>query len=252
MSAPNVWQAVEYAYAHEEVLADAQRRFALAAQHLFEPHAVELSASSAGKCVLDVWAYLHDRYDLPENRETELAKMDGGTLYGARIAALFAAGYEKIHPKATVEIETQVEHEGIPGHLDIVIRPGEAIADVWIVEVKTTFSTFPFAGPPDYHVIQAAKYALAEGAPGFSVFTLLPAAQRRKGEPARFHHQADFATADWQGRVAREYERLEKARFDTPPLADPQEAWRCTYCRFGACPQNPRHDPLALEEEFVL
>lgn len=234
MNSPDVWAAIEHAKASPALKADAQRRWAAASQNLFHEHAVELSASSAGKCALETWAYLHDAYTLPENYQTEVCKMDGGTFYGCWVAALFAAGYEDLNPGALVEIELEVEHDGIPGHLDILIRNG----GFWVVEVKSTFSTFAFEGPKPYQVIQAAKYALAVGAPSFSVFTLLPAAQKRKGAAAMHHHQADFVTNDYWGPVAAEYGRLKAAEFDTPPQADPDEAWRCTFCRYGACEKN--------------
>ena len=151
MEAPRVWDAIEHCLASPALREVAQKKWAAQAPNLFKEHAVEISASSAGKCVLEVWAYLHGLYDLPENHVTELAKMDGGTLYGALIAARFAAGFEDLTGIAC-EIEVISEHEGIPGHIDIVI-PG------WVVEVKTSFWTGEFSGPPAYHIVQAAKYA---------------------------------------------------------------------------------------------
>jgi hypothetical protein len=248
VKAPQVWPAIEHAMASPELKAEAQRRWAAIAPNLFFDHDVELSASSAGRCALEVWAYLHDKLTLPENYATELCKMDGGTLYGARAAALFAAGFEDLHPEYAVSVELQVEHDGIPGHLDIRITEITSGQTWWVIEVKATFSTFAFDDPPDYHKIQVAKYGLAEKAPGISVFTILPAAQRRNGAPAKHFHQWDGVTAHWEGDVDQEYARLKRATRDTPPQADPKEGWRCGFCRYGACSQNPRHNASAEME----
>jgi hypothetical protein len=248
VNAPDVWAAIEYAYANEEVFADARTRFAVAAQNLFAEHTVELSASSAGKCALDVWAYLHDLYDLPDNTATKLAKMDGGTLYGAWIAALFGAAYEAT-AFCRVTVEVTGEHDGIPAHVEIIIASehgeGNWVND-WVIEIKTSFSTFDFTQPPEYHVIQAAKEALVAKVPGFSIYTNLPAAQKRKGADAKHHFQHDYITAEWESAVAVEYARLRTATLDTPPPADPKEAWRCSSCRYSVCERNPKHN--ALEE----
>lgn len=228
MNAPDVWKYIERGY---ELPSKSQKRFTRAAMTLFQDHKVEISASSAGKCVTEVWAYLHGLYDLPENTQTMLAKMDGGTLYGARIATLFAVGYEDLHPGEVVECEAVVEHEGVPGHIDMAL-PG------WVGEVKTSFWAQDFSGPPEYHVLQAAKYALGRSADTFSIFTLLPGAQRAKGIARPHYVQTDYLTENWVGRVEAEYRRLSEALSDRAPTPDVKEPWRCSSCRYGACPKN--------------
>lgn len=243
MRAPNCWASIEYAYAHPEVLADANRRWAAAAPGIFYEHTNEISASSAGNCVLQEWAKLHDKLDLPETYPSMLAKMEGGTMYGARIAALFAAGYCATHEDVSVEIEIVSEHDGIPGHVDIrITQLVELDLSVlrWVIEVKTSFWTGDFSGPMTSHLTQACKYALGQGAEGFTIATLLPAAQKKRGsnEPAVHFVQNDYFTADYVEATNADYARLKRSRDDEPPTQDVKEAWRCVSCRYSACPKN--------------
>ena len=243
--APDVWAAIEHAYAHPHLEAQAQERWAAQAVHLFKPHTVQLSASSAGSCSLELWAKLNHKMDLPEDRMSQLLKMDGGTSYGARIAALFAVGYEDLFEGVTVEVEVVGEHDGIPGHVEMVIDELDPQHDEnprWVVEVKTSFwggavtESGPFKHSKEFHVLQAAKEALIVNAPGFSVLNVYPAATKNKN-PTPFI-QDDFETAEWATAVQTEYRRLEAALGPVAPIADPPEAWRCNFCRFSACDKN--------------
>lgn len=247
--APDVWASIEYAYAHPEVLADANRRWAEASPGIFYEHTNEISASSAGNCVLQEWAKLHGQLDLPETYPSMLAKMEGGTLYGARIAALFAAGYEATHPGRRVDIEVVSEHDGIPGHIDIsIFGPGALVSADWVVEVKTSFWTGDFSGPMVSHLTQTCKYALGQGAEGFTIATLLPAAQKKRGSnvPPVHFVQNDYFTADYAEATNADYARLLKARDDAPPAEDVREAWRCVSCRASFCRKNA--NPLKPKE----
>ena len=255
MNGPNVWAAIERALAEPQLAAQAQVRFATQAQHLFHPHKVELSASAAGSCSLELWAKLNGKLDLAEDYVGQVLKMDGGTMYGARIAALFAVGYEDAYPGFEVDVEVVGEHDGIPGHVEIVVygsRDGKREA-LWMIEIKTSYwggavtESGPFKHSKEFHVLQAAKEALIVNAPGFSVLNVYPAATKNKN-PTPFI-QDDFVTADWATAVQTEYKRLERALGPSAPVADPPEAWRCNFCRFSACgrnknPLNPNPLPM--------
>jgi hypothetical protein len=242
--APNAWQAIERTKSDPALAAKAQQRFAEQAQHLFHPHKVELSASAAGSCSLELWAKLNHKLDIPEDYVGQALKMDGGTLYGAWLAALFAVGYEDEFAGASVEVEVEGEHDGIPGHVEIVVNDS-APADEnlrWMIEIKTSYwggavtESGPFKHSKEFHVLQAAKEALIVNAPGFSVLNVYPAATKNKN-PTPFI-QDDFVTAEWATAVATEYRRLERALDPVAPAADPPEAWRCNFCRFSACSRN--------------
>jgi hypothetical protein len=242
MQAPDVWAYIQHTYSRDDLRATAQRWWAKHAPNLFHSHAVELSSSDAGKCVLEVWAKLHGELNLPENHATELAKMDGGTMYGLRVACLFAASFEDEHPEYAVELEVVSDHDGIPGHIDIVIATAVSRMPVWVIEIKTSFWPREFSGEQNYHVLQAGKYALGQAVPDFSLFYVLPAQQKTKGVEPPFHAQRDFATAGWADRVNAEYARLRAATSDAAPEQDVKEGWRCNSCRYGACPKNARYE----------
>lgn len=242
--APDVWAAIEHTYKNADLQAKAQVRWAAAAQHLFLPHKVELSASAAGSCSLELWAKLHGKLDLSEDFVSQALKMDGGTLYGARLAALFAVGYEDQFANTAVDVEVVGEHDGIPGHVEIVVQDcfeGEANTK-WMIEIKTSYwggavtESGAFKHSKEFHVLQAAKEALIVNAPHFSVLNVYPAATKNKN-PTPFV-QDDFQTSEWVSAVSAEYRRLQRALDPVAPVADPPEAWRCNFCRFSACERN--------------
>ena len=243
MSGPNCWAAIERALAEPQLAAQAQVRFAAQAQHLFHPHKVELSASAAGSCSLELWAKLNGKLDLAEDYVGQVLKMDGGTMYGARIAALFAVGYEDQFD-CTVEVEVVGEHDGIPGHVEIVVDDLHASEEnaKWMIEIKTSYwggavtESGAFKHSKEFHVLQAAKEALIVNAPGFSVLNVYPAATKNKN-PTPFI-QDDFVTAEWVSAVQAEYRRLSASLGPVAPAADPPEAWRCNFCRYSACNRN--------------
>lgn len=242
MKAPNAWGAIEHALKTPALSEIAQQRWATQAQHLFKPHKNELSASAAGSCVLEKWAALHDMLDLPEQWDTRLVKMGGGTMYGAWIASLFAAGWESKYTEHGVAVEVVGEHDGIPGHVEIVIHEGDTA--LWMIEIKTSFWGGVVSEHPrtkhskEFHIIQAAKEALIVSAPGFSILNVLPAATKRGGEKARHFIQDDFATADYTLAVQVEYGRLQRALDPIAPTGDATEPWRCNSCRYSACERN--------------
>jgi hypothetical protein len=252
---PDVEKAILHTLAEPMLKQEAQKRWAAQSVNLFFPHKNELSASAAGACVLEKWAALHDQLDLPQDYITEAVKMDTGTEIGCRLAGLFAVGFEDQYPGFEVDVEVEGEHEGIPGHVEIVIydcrKPGTRVA-VHMVEIKSSMwggavSEHPrFKHSKEFHIIQAAKEALIVSAPGFSVFNVLPAATKRGGEKARHFIQDAFETADWALAVQVEYKRLERALQDEAPTGDAQEPWRCVSCRFSTCQRNKNPLNLAL------
>jgi hypothetical protein len=244
MNAPSVWQAIEHAKSHPELTAKAQARFADQARFLFLPHALELSASAAGSCSLELWAKLNGRFDLPDDYTSQAAKMDTGTLLGAWLAAQFAVGYEDLFA-STVEVEVTGEHEGIPAHVEIVIDDATMDPETngkWMVEIKTQFwgGAVTDQGRTKHsklpHILQACKEAMIVGAPGFSVLNVYPAATKNKNP--HYFIQDDFVTAEWVLDTQAEYRRLEAALGPVAPAADPPEAWRCNFCRYSACDKN--------------
>lgn len=262
MIAPNVWSAIEHVYKSDDLQAKAQARWAAQAANLFHPHKLELSASAAGACVLEKWASLHELLDLPEVYETQLVKMDGGTMYGCRVATLFAVGYEDLFAGVRVETEVVGEHDGIPAHVEIVIyddTSGEANG-TWMIEVKTSFwggaiiadeKNPALQHSKEFHILQAAKEALIVSAPGFSILNVYPAATKRGGAPKAAHFiQDDFLTAKWVSAVSREYHRLEAALDPIAPAGDAQEAWRCISCRYSACHRN--RNPLNPDKPLPM
>jgi CRISPR/Cas system-associated exonuclease Cas4 (RecB family) len=235
---PKVWPAIKHALATPALAEKAQLLWAKQAQHLFKPHKVELSASSAGACVLERWAYLHGQLDIPEDYETRVLKMDGGTMYGCWIAALFTAGWESKYTDHGVAVEVIGEHDGIPGHVEIVIFEGDTA--LWVVEIKTSYFGGAFNGSRAGHILQAAKEALIVNAPGFSVLNVMPAATKNRstGAKAQYFAQEDFVTADHELAVQVEYQRLQRATEATPPTGDAREAWRCNFCQYSKCERN--------------
>jgi hypothetical protein len=235
---PRVWPAIKHALSTPALAEKAQQLWAKQAQHLFKPHKLELSASSAGACVLEVWAKLHGKLDIPEDWEARVLKMDGGTMYGAWIAALFTAGWESKYQDHGVAVEVIGEHDGIPGHVEIVIFEGDTA--LWVVEIKTSYFGGAFNGSRAGHILQAAKEALIVKAPGFSVLNVMPAATKNRstGAKAQYFAQEDFVTADHTLAVEVEYRRLERAREAIAPTGDATEAFRCAFCQYSACERN--------------
>jgi hypothetical protein len=235
---PKVWKAIEHALKTPALAEKAQQLWAKQAQHLFKPHAVELSASSAGACVLERWAHLHGQLDIPEDWESRVLKMDGGTMYGAWIAALFTAGWESKYKDHGVAVEVIGEHDGIPGHVEIVIFEGDTA--LWVVEIKTSYFGGAFNGSRAGHILQAAKEALIVNAPGFSVLNVMPAATKNRstGAKAQYFAQEDFVTADHVLAVQVEYDRLKRAEGPIAPTGDATEPFRCAFCQYSACERN--------------
>lgn len=244
MTAPDVFAFIKYARSDDTLRERARVRFAAIAPSLFGKHAVELSASSAGRCKRELWAYLHGKLDIPENFDTVLMKMDLGTLNAAWCAALFAVAYTDANPGSAVDLEGEVEHDGIPGHIDIAIsRDGASPHCDHVVELKATF--WPLRPdkvaewtPPLYHRQQACVYSAGKKAPRFSVVTFFPAAQRSGATEPTFCLQHDYETAEEIASANVELARMREALADERPDADPKEAWRCATCLFSGCDKN--------------
>lgn len=247
--APDIWAFIKYALDEPSLKRAARDRLAPLVAGLFhhDDHRTTVRASDAGRCRLELWAYLHDACDIPEDRVGELTRMDIGSLYGAWCAALFATAYEDAHPAARVLCEMEVSFADVPGHVDALIVNG---SPQHLTEIKSTY----FAGgkepmkPVDvrapYQVDQALIYAEAIPVPRFSLFTIAPASWTKdeRGLPVR-HYQDDFVTAEYAGRAMREVQRLREAEGPERPVADPRESWRCESCRYSRCPKN--RNPLA-------
>jgi hypothetical protein len=54
-----------------------------------------LRGSDAGRCTHELWAMIRDVVDLPQDPIGRLTRLDLGSLYGAHMAALFKAGFER-------------------------------------------------------------------------------------------------------------------------------------------------------------
>lgn len=210
----------------------------------------KLRASDAGACVLSLWADVHDLYDVAEDVEAQLFKMDTGTMIGAHYASLLKAAIECETSKhgLTCDIEVALEADGITGHADAIIsrvRTPSVESEEWysepiqVVEFKSTFGGFSMPNAPDepykngntrlYHVHQAVRYAISAGAPLASVVTV---------NPAKGMRQDDYLVGDWIGRTDLEFARLAAALGEVAPAEDRKEAFRCSSCRFSKCPKN--------------
>ena len=207
----------------------------------FQP-AVQYATGNSPVAIAVADYNLDGKLDLAEDYVGQALKMDGGTMYGARLAALFAVGYEDLRDDVRVEVEVVGEHDGIPGHVEIVVGQYGETTNLWMIEIKTSYwggavtESGAFKHSKEFHVLQAAKEALIVNAPGFSVLNVYPAATKNKN-PTPFI-QDDFVTAEWVSAVQAEYRRLSASLGPVAPAADPPEAWRCNFCRYSACNRN--------------
>jgi hypothetical protein len=191
-----------------------------------------IRGSDAGRCVRELWAHLHKQIDIPQNFKTQLTRFDLGTEFGKIAALRFAAGYRKSLDVShcDIELEAEITYLGISGHIDILIRE----PFLHVIELKTNYSPRALEPPPSYQRIQAAFYALAVGAPAFTIATFGPAVTKDQ----RWERSDTYETSEYKDAVEAEYKRLGAALLDDMPEGDPKEPWRCQYCRFGACEKN--------------
>lgn len=193
---------------------------------------LKLRASDAGGCTLEKWADLHGKLDIADNWRSLLLKMEQGTVSGARIACYLAAALEEFGLR--VDVEPELSHGGVSGHADLIIYDRDVAVEV--IECKWSASLKPvedLRSDREFHGIQAAKYALAKGAPLFTVIETHPAA---KGGVVKFFREE---TADWITAVDYEYgERLAVSLLDVAPEPDVPQSFSCTYCRYSACFRN--------------
>lgn len=208
--------------------------------------------SDAGNCVLAVHADIQGLCE-PFPPEVMLTRLDLGSLYGAHIASLFKAGYEKEHPEHFVHVEAEGTFLDAPCHADILITehwlnqdgpnivwPGKE-KKLFTAEVKTNYK----ASNPDeprlaypHQMLQAAHQAMAFEVDQFAIFTLAPAAQWKKGIKPIFHRQDNYRTMEFAGAVTQEYgTRLAQAVGDVAPQCDGKGFWR-DYCRNVSCPRR--------------
>lgn len=204
-------------------------REALSSDHSRKPGM--LRGSDMGGCVRQVWADVHGKLDIPEDPDA-LLKMRAGTMVGAHLGATLLAGLA-----AGVVLEPEVRYRNVVCHTDIAV-PRQSI------EVKTVFVPFDMGRPEepnksgetkDYYVLQSVINAAAVENEHASVLVALPALFAGKGDRLR---QYDYRTDEWLSRVDAEIERLTPALGDSMPEGDPQQRWRCSTCRMGACPKN--------------
>lgn len=243
---------------------------ALAGQH---EQRTAARVSDAGRCALELYSFFRGWHNLPDDGVNQIAKMDNGTMFGWWLAALEAIAIEEWWATSTPDHgppEFQFEQEVfvggvVPGHVDLGVSiDGKPW---WLIENKSTYSSFPI-DPPHLHApqqpLQAAAYADEGGYPDFSIVTIGPAVQAKwdKELKARIEFpklvQFDYSTDEWRDRARAEMRRLvDIANADQQPAPDldavwrirnkdgkPVEAWRCRYCRYGACPKND--NPLRL------
>lgn len=258
-------RAAEIAGTRAQVVIDA-----LAGQH---EQRTTARVSDAGRCSLELYSYFRGWHNLPDDGVNQIAKMDNGTMFGWWLAALQAAALEEWwgvecpdHGAPEFAFEEEVFFGGVvPGHIDL----GVSIDGVpwWLIENKSTYSSFPIDAPhlhAPQQPLQAASYALEGKYPNFSIVTIGPAVQSRWDKELKVRIefpklvQHDYLTADWADRARSEMKRLvDIANADAPPTQDidavwrarnkdgkPVESWRCKYCRYGACPKN--ENPLRL------
>lgn len=227
--------------------------------------------SDAGRCARELYAHLHDEFDLPDDGTGILTRLDMGTLYGFWIAALEAAVIEEYWrgvretsqhggPRPEFAFEADVAYAGVvPGHIDL----GVSLDGVpwWLIENKSTYGAMPISPPhvkAPSQVLQAGTYAHSGGYPAFSIITIGPSVQAKwdKELKQRIEFpkivQSDYVTEQVAPHVSREMNRLVSIQdADQPPAEDilatwrPRdgngkviEAWRCRYCRVSKCPRN--------------
>jgi len=256
-----IWDLISKALADDDMRAEAATRFRSASDLLGPKDASEgIRVSDSGRCRLELWASLHDKFDLPQDPEVLLTRFDIGTLYGAWIAALFAVSLECHAPMVRVELEPTISYRGVPGHIDALVRSRHNHDALWVVEFKSTYFSRAPEAPHEravYQVLQAATYAKSVEAPAFSIFTIAPAVQAMYDKATKTrvtppkHSQHDYVTADWSAAVDEEITRLKTATHNLPPQEDASEEWRHRSCRYAGCPLNPHYvDDGVLEVAF--
>lgn len=189
-----------------------------------------IRVSDAGHCVRERWAHIHGFEDIPEDFKGEL-KMLNGSLMGAAQMCLFRQAYLAENPTHEVHLEF-VTQDGEPGHLDALITI-DGVPDR-VIEEKSNFSFAPVEPPKMYHKLQSGKYGKQTKAPKMSIHQLRLTAK----DGARWERTDTYETAEYQEQVQAEYQRLGQALLEDMPDPDPNEPWRCKYCRFGACERN--------------
>lgn len=191
----------------------------------------KLRISDAGGCVLNVWADVHDAFDLPESPRG-LRKIHDGSRAGVEYACLIVAGIEWFYRPYSALAEVSLDYNGIPGHCDVLVRLEPEALEV--VEIKRTGSwkfTTPEESAP-WYLTQACAYAQGVDA---DTFVVLVDAYAAKGDDLR---QFRYATDDWVVGAHDDYERLGAALGHEPPEGDAAQDFRCVSCRYSACERN--------------
>jgi hypothetical protein len=262
VNAENIKSAIETALRTPELLERAQAYHAeiassvLSRNHDREPG--KLRISDAGACSRELWAKMNGKLDLPEDPKS-LLRMHNGSLFGAWMACLLKAGLESPGPRESgyvVIAENEVEHDGIPGHVDVVVlRATESGIAPTLATIEFKWSAWTGDWRNDCkpaHRIQSGKYALAEAAPQHFVviyYAASPATIYVKDEGARIPGNYlvvhPFETDETAFDVAVEYDRLAAALTKDMPDADPPEEYLCKSCKFSACKLNK--NPLKVK-----
>lgn len=209
-----------------------------------------IRVSDAGTCRQQLWADLHDKFDIPDSPSLILDKMYSGILDGAVTAYLIAAGIKRWHWPLTAVIEQAIDARGVPGHADVVIYAEPDPIEV--VESKLTLYPKGIADPAIRHTYwlhQACKYALGVGAPFFVVLVHAPAAFTGATRQA-----FRYATADHAVTTEAEYARLRQAQNNEAPEPDApeDESWRCRSCRYSQCSEGRNVNPRRKFEEVIV
>ena len=219
------------------------------AKNLFEEkHRNGIRISDSGRCILELWSELHGKLDIEEDPDLQLTRFDIGTLYGARIACLTAAAIEAAHPDWDCVLEADVAVDGVPGHIDILVRMRDLdLTPLLVIEIKSTYWSGALDDPyirAPYQVHQAVSYAEGKKAPWAVILTVGPAvhgsyskALKAFVKPPKMR-QDNYETHVHAPAAHREIARLKAALSPHPPEADAKEKWRCDSCRFSACERN--------------
>jgi hypothetical protein len=261
--AEEIKSAIETALRTPELLERAQAYHAeiasgvLSRNHDREPG--KLRISDAGACSRELWAKMNGKLDLPEDPKS-LLRMHNGSLMGAWMACVLKAGLEEDRPDLQIIAESEVAHDGIPGHVDVTVyrRPAKFLPAEATVEMKWSAWTGDWRSDcKPSHRIQSGKYALAEAAPQHFVvnyYAASPATIYVKDEGARIPGNYlvvhPFETDETAFDVAKEYDRLSAALNVEMPEPDPPEAYLCRSCRFSKCEKNPAYTAPGLLEKL--
>jgi hypothetical protein len=266
IEAAQISHAIERARINAALYAKAANYYAAIAPGLLgakndrEPQ--RLRASDAGRCSRELWADLNGKFDLLDTTKG-LLRMDNGSLMGPWLACLLKAGLEL---EFFVELEPNVMHAGVSGHVDAIIDTVQVEGElqgryetIATVEFKWSAWTGDWRGDcKKFQRDQSGLYALATLAPQHFVVIYYAASPERlpvKGEgwiDGSYLVVHPFSTAATEREVNLEYERLAKALAAEMPEPDPPDAFRCKSCRFSLCERNPHHDVEATLEESLL